>query len=112
MRLPASSTVRETYMQAHEEILILTPLHCQKVWEGFADGVYSILKCTHLESFFHYISNLHQSINLTLDKESIGELTYLATLLQQIDEKIFVLVYTKPTHTNQYLNYSSLHQIT
>ena len=35
-----------------------TPLHPSKVWELFVDYVYSILKCTHWESFFHHINNL------------------------------------------------------
>ena len=31
-----------------------------------------ILKCTHLENLFHHINNLHQNVEFTLEKESIG----------------------------------------
>ena len=46
-------------MQAHERIAIFTALHPPKVWEQFVDDVYSIVKRTHLENFFHHINNLH-----------------------------------------------------
>ena len=52
---PASSTTAEIYMQAHERTAISTALRSPKVWERFAGVVYSILKCTHLENFFHHI---------------------------------------------------------
>ena len=45
---PAYSTTPEIYMQAHEKTAISMAMHPPKVWEQFIDGVYSILKCTHL----------------------------------------------------------------
>ena len=52
---PASSTTAEIYIQAYERTAITTVLHPPKVCERFLDDVYSILKCTHLENFFHHI---------------------------------------------------------
>ena len=74
---PASSTTVEIYMQDYEHTAITTALHPSKVWERFVDDVYSILKRTHLESFFHHIKNLHQSIKFTVEEESNGELYFL-----------------------------------
>ena len=48
---PAPSTTTESYMQAHERTAMTTALHPPKVWKRFVDDVYSILKCTHLETF-------------------------------------------------------------
>ena len=59
---PASSITAELYMQAPESTAISTALHPPKVWERFVDDVYSIVKRTHLENFFHHINNLHQNI--------------------------------------------------
>ena len=67
---PASSTTAEIYMQAHECTVISTALHHPQVWEQFFDDVYSILKRTHLENFFHRIKNLHQDVRFTLVEES------------------------------------------
>ena len=56
---PASSNTAELYMQAHERTAITTALHPQKIRELFVDDVYSILKRTHSENFFHHINSLH-----------------------------------------------------
>ena len=45
-----------------------------------------------------------------MEEESNGELAFLDTLLKQNNVEISVLVYRKPTHTDQYLHYSSHHQ--
>ena len=80
---PASSTTAEIYMQAYERTAITTALHPPKVWERFVDDVYSILKRTHLENFFHHINNLHQNIKFTMEEESNRELAFLDTLLKR-----------------------------
>ena len=109
---PASSTTTEIYMQAHESTAISTALYPAKVWDRFIDYVYSIVKRTHLENIFHHISNLYQNINFTMEEESNGELAFLCTLLKRTNGEISVLVYRKPTHTDQYVHYSSHHQTT
>ena len=58
-------------------------LHPPMVWEQFFDDVYSILKRTHLENFFHHINNLHQNIKFTMGEESNEEPTFLDTLLKR-----------------------------
>ena len=103
---PASSTTTGIYMQTHEQTAISTALHPRIVSEQFVDDVYSILKGTYLENF----NNLHQNIKLTMKEKSNGELAFLKTLLKQENREIYVLVYRKPTHTEQYLHYSSHHQ--
>ena len=108
---PASSTIAEIYMQAYERTAIITALHTLKVREQFVNDICSILKHTHLEDFLHHINNLHQNIKFTMEEESNGELTFLDTLSKRNNGEISVLVYRKPTHTVQYLHYSSHHQI-
>ena len=97
-------------MQAYECTTITMLLHPPKVWERFVDGVYSILKRTHLKIFFQHINSLHQNIKFTMEEESNGELAFLDTLLKRNNGEISVLVCRKPTHTDQYLHYSSHHQ--
>ena len=107
---PASSTTVEIYIQACKRTDITTALHPPKVWELFVDDVYFVLKRTHLEIYFHHINNLHQNIKFTMEEESNGELAFLDTLLKQNNGEISVLVYRKPTHTDQHLHYSSHYQ--
>ena len=101
---PASSTTAEIYMQGHEQTAKSTALHPPKVWEQFVDE--------QNRNFLHYINNLHQNIKFTVEEESNGEVAFLDSLLKRNNEKIFLLVCRKPTHTDQYLHYSSHHQTT
>ena len=48
-------------------------------------------------------TQLDQNIKFTMEEESNGELAFLDTLLKRNNGKISVLVYRKPTHTDQYL---------
>ena len=73
-------------MQANEHTTISTALHHTIVWERFTDDVYSIVRRTHIENFFHHINNLE----LVFD---------LDTLLKRNYGKISVLIFRKPTHT-------------
>ena len=63
---PASSTTPEINMQAYERTAVTTAMRPPKVWERFVDDVYSILKRSHLENFFHRINNL-QNIKFTME---------------------------------------------
>ena len=45
-----------------------------------------------------------------MEEENNGELAFLDTSLKRNNGKISVLVYSKPTHTDQYLHYSFHHQ--
>ena len=87
---PASSITAEFYMQSHERTAISATLHSPKIWERFADDVYSILIRTHFEKFFHHINNPHQNIKFTTEEESNGE--FFDTLLKWNNGKISVLV--------------------
>ena len=66
---PASSTTAEIYIQAHEQNAVSTPPHPQKAWGRFADEVYSILKHTHLESFFHQSTIFMKTLSLLWRKK-------------------------------------------
>ena len=109
---PASSTIAEIYMQAHEHTTVSTALHLPKVWKLFVDDVYSILKRTHFENFFHHNNNRHQFIKFTMKEDSNGELAFLDTLLKRDNGKTSVLVCRNSMYTDQYLHYCSHHQTT
>ena len=64
----------------------------------------------HIENFFRYINNLHQKIKFTIEEKSDRELAFLDSSLKRNNGKISVLVHRKPTHTDQYIWYSSHHE--
>ena len=99
---PATSTTAKICMQGHKETTMSTALHPPKVWERFDDVVYSILKFTHVESFFHPIND--QNISFTMEEESNGELAFSDTMLKRDNEKISLVICRRPAHSDQYLH--------
>ena len=65
---------------------------------------YSSLRLKHWENLFHYVNNLHQNIKFVIEEESNGKLAFLDTSVKRNNEKISLLVYRKPTHTDQNLH--------
>ena len=109
---PASSVIAEIYMQAHESTALITTSNPPKVWERFVDDVFLIIKKSSLESFFNHVNGLHDQIKFTIEKETDSRLPFLDTLIKRNDDgSISILVYRKPTHTDQYLNFHSNHQV-
>ena len=94
---PASPTTAEVYMQSHEQTATLRHCTFQKFWKNSLMMLLSILTL------------FHQNIKFTINQESNGELAFLDSLLKRNNGKISVLVCAKPTHTDQYLSYSSHH---
>ena len=109
---PASSVIAEIYMQAHESTALTTTSNPPKVWERFVDDVFLIIKKSSLEGFFNHVNGLHDQIKFTIEKETDNRLPFLDTLIKRNDDgSIYILVYRKPTHTDQYLNFHSNHQV-
>ena len=110
MGSPTSAIVSEIYMQALEMTAITTADHPSKIWERHADDVFSVIQRNYLQELLHHINSLHPQTQFTKEEEQDSILPFLDTLVQRNPDKtISVKVYRKPTHTNQYLNYTSQH---
>lgn len=109
---PTSSVIAEIYMQAHESTALTTAACPPKVWERHVDDVFLIIKERSLNDFFEHVNNLHEKITFTIEKEKDACLPFLDTLIKRNhDRSLSIVVYRKPTHTDQYLNFHSNHQM-
>ena len=107
---PPSSIVAEIYMQATEMTVLTTTSHPPKVWEHHVDDVFSIIQKSNLHDFFQRINSLHTMTKFTMETEQNSQLPLLDTFIQRnSDNTISVRVYRKPTHTDQYLKFTSHH---
>ena len=81
-----------------------------RIWERHVDDAFSILCRCNLGQFFQHINSLHLKTKFTMEKEENLTIPFLDTLIQQNqDGTISVKVYRKPTHTDQYLSFTSHH---
>ena len=108
---PTSSVVAEIYMQAHESTALTCTSHPPKVWKRYVDDVFSIIKRSFLRSFYDHLNSLHTKIKFTIEEENDNCIAFLDTSVKRHeDQSLSVLVYRKPTHTEQYLNFHSNHE--
>ena len=104
---PTSAIVSEIHRQSLETIAITTADHPPKVWERYVDDV-SIVHKTYLQELLKHINKLHPQTQFTKEEENNSTFLFLDTSVQQNHGKtISVKIYRKPTHTNQYLKYTS-----
>ena len=105
---PTSAIVSEIYIQSLETTAITTADHPPKIWERHVDDVFSIVHKAYLQELLEHINNLHPQTQFTKEEESNSSPPFLDTLVQRNhDKSISVKIYRKPTHTNQYLKYTS-----
>ena len=97
-------------MQALEMTAITTADHPSKIWERHVDDVFPVIQRIYLQELLHHINSLHPQTQFTNEEEKDSILPFPNTLVQwNPDKTISVKVYRKPTHTTQYLNYTSPH---
>ena len=61
-----------------------------------------------LHKFMHYMNNSHPTIKFT-EEHSRSEVVFLDTIVKRLDNKLYTDLYTKPTDTHSYLEYTSSH---
>ena len=113
MGSPLSPIIANLYMEEFETKALNTAPNPPTLWKRFVDDTFVVSKKCHQEEFFHHINSIEDSIQFTAeDTKADGTLPFLDVLIiPQPDGSITTAVYRKPTHTNQYLQWDSHHEI-
>ena len=102
----------DAYMEYFESQALTSAPHPPRVWKRYVDDTFVVIKTVHIEEFTDHINNIDPNIKFTREEEEDGKLPFLDTLVcRQPDGTLKVKVYRKPTHTEQYLNFSSHHPL-
>ena len=112
MGSPVSPIVAKLFMEDFEQKALSsfhTPL---KFWGRYVDDTMVIIDKNLIDEFTDHINNQHSAIKFTIEKESDGSLPMLDVLMTRDDiGNLRFKVYRAPTHTDQYLNFSSNHPL-
>ncbi|XP_072033380.1 uncharacterized protein [Amphiura filiformis] len=102
----------DAYMEYFESQALTSAPHPPRIWKRYVDDTFVVIKSTHIEQFTDHINNIDPNIKFTREEVEDGKLPFLDTLVcRQQDGTLKVKVYRKPTHTEQYLNFSSHHPL-
>ncbi|XP_070550371.1 uncharacterized protein [Ptychodera flava] len=89
-------------------IAIATAPHPPLWWFRYVDDTHTKLKKCHAQEFTDHLNTLDPDIKFTTEGEENRSLAFLDTLsVVQVDGSINLKSYRKPTHTDQYLNFTS-----
>ena len=113
MGSPVSPVLANLYMESFEDRALSSAVNPPRWWKRFVDGTFVILKKDHKEEFLHHINSVDPSIQFTTEEQkedcSMPFLDILVT--PQEDGTLTSKVYRRPTHTDQYLQWDSHHNL-
>ncbi|XP_071944448.1 uncharacterized protein [Antedon mediterranea] len=97
------------------EAIATSPLDCKpKLWRRYVDDVLEIIKKDSTQKLTDHLNSIDPTGNIkfTFEEENQGKIPFLDTLIvRKEDGSLKLLVYRKKTHTDQYLNFQSQHQL-
>ena len=107
---PVSPLVVNIYMEMFEELSLRMATHPSQIWRRHVNDTFCMITKMEVKVFLSHLNSLHPTITFTVEKEEEGKLPFLDTYLhRKNDGSLDISVYRKPTHTDQYLNFSSHH---
>ena len=112
MGSPVSPIVCNLYMEELEQRALQTAAHPPAWWYRYVDDTHVKIKSAHAQEFTEHLNNLDPDIKFTTECEENQSLAFLDTnTIRQSDGSLKIVIYRKPTHTDQYLNFESNHPI-
>lgn len=108
-----SAVLSNLFMEYFEtEILPTIPDH-PKTWFRYVDDIFSLWpEQTNFQSFFQNLNNAHPHIKFKVEWENNDCLPFLDTLITKRNDKLKFSVFRKPTNSNAYIHFFSVHDDT
>ncbi|XP_071476530.1 uncharacterized protein [Diadema antillarum] len=112
MGSPVSPITANLFMEDFESKALKSYPVPPKFWGRYVDDTIVVIKKDQIDQFTDHINSQHSSIKFTMEREENGQIPVLDVLISRNQEgRLSFSVYRKPTHTEQYLNFTSHHPL-
>ena len=112
MGSPVSPLASNIYMEWFETYALATAPHAPSVWARYVDDTNVVIREEYIDEFTTHINNIAPTIKFTMEQEENNQLAMLDTLIhRKEDGSTKIIIYRKPTHTDQYLLMDSHHPL-
>ena len=110
---PISPIIANLYMEHFERKALWSASHPPRYWFRFVDDTEVIQQKAHKQAFLDHINSIDPAIKFTVESnQGNWPIPFLDTLVTpQADNSLSISVYHKPTHTDQYLQCDSHHDL-
>ena len=114
MGSPVSPIVANLYMEYLEQKSLGTAPHHPRFWCRYVDDTFVIHKEANKQGFLQHINSVDPAIKFTVeDNREDGSIPFLDIIVKPEENGgLSITVYRKPTHTDQYLQWDSHHNLT
>ena len=112
MGSPISPKVVNLYME-HFEREALWSTSNPRHWFRYVDDTFVIQQQVHKQAFLEHTNSIDPAIKFTVEgNQGNGSIPFLDTLVTpEEDNSLSITVYCKPTHTDQYVQWDSHHNL-
>jgi hypothetical protein len=112
MGSPVSCVVSDIAMERIEMTAFKTLLIQPSFYRRFVDDSFLVLHKDDVSTVFQAFNAVHPSFRFTIEEEIDGKLSFLDVLVvRDANGSISTTIYRKPTHTDRYLAFDSLHPL-
>ena len=108
-----SPIIANLYMGHFEREALQSASNPLRYWYRFVDDTWVIQQSVHKQGFLEHINSIDPAIKFTVEgSQGNGDIHFLNTLVTpEADTSISIKVYSKPTYTDQYLQWDSHHNL-
>ena len=107
---PVSPIVCNLYMENFEKIELSSAPSPTSMWLRYVDDTFVKIHEYDVDGFTAHINSIDRNMQFTTEPELNNKLPFL-DLCIHVKEDTNITIYRKPTHTDQYLNFSSNHSL-
>ena len=113
MGSPVSPIVANLYMEYLEQKALSTAPHPPRFWCRYVNDTFVIHKEANKQGFLQHINSVDPAIKFTVeDNKEDGSIPFLDTIVKpEVNGSLSITVYRKPTHTDQYIQWDSHHNL-
>ena len=112
MGSPLSPIITEIYMTHLEENALKTAPFQPICWFRKVDDTFVMVNANNdPKQLLNHLNSQHPRMQFTMEEEADNKLPFLDVLVQRDQNQLSTSVYRKPTHTDQYLHYTSHHPL-
>ena len=110
MGSPVSVVVANIVMEHIEDLALSISPVPTVFWKRYVDDVLTTVPADQVDGMLAHINSIDQNIQFTFEREQEHVIPFLdVMILHNDDGSLSTKVYHKPTHTDQYLQFSSHH---